>query len=69
MKFELEHGLLKNRCFKRSNSYEDETELRIVAKVRIYEINRLKEEVRNKEDILLNIDTEIEILLIDLQYE
>ena len=57
LKFELEYGSLKNRYFKRSNSYEDEIELRIEAKIRIDEINRLKEEVMNNEVILLNSET------------
>ena len=63
MQFELEYESLRNRCFKRSNSYEDEIELKIGTKVRIYWTNRLKKEVRNKEDILLNSDTETELLL------
>ena len=66
LKFELEYGSEKNRYFKRSYSYEDEIELTIKAKVRISEINRSKEEVRNKEDILLSNETEIEILFTDL---
>ena len=33
--------------------------LRLAAKEKIHEIQRLKEEVRNNEDIFLNIDTEI----------
>ena len=53
LKFELEYGSLKNRCFKRSNSYEDETELRIETKVRIDEINRLKE-IKEEMKIQLN---------------
>ena len=69
LKFKLEYGSEKNRYFKRSYSYEDEIELTIKAKVRISEINRSKEEVRNKEDILLSNETEIEILFTDLKYE
>ena len=38
-------------------------------KVTIDEINRLKEEVRNNEDILLDSETKIELLLTDLKYE
>ena len=57
LKFEQEYGSLKNRYFKRSNSYEDEIELKIEAKIRIDEINRLKEEVINNEVILLNSET------------
>ena len=38
-------------------------------KVTIDEINRLKEEVRNNEDILLDSKTKIELLLTDLKYE
>ena len=48
---------------------EDEVELRIEAKVRIDEINRLKEGVRNNEDILLSNETKIGLLLTDLKYE
>ena len=69
LKYELEYRSLKKRYLKRSNWYEDEIELRIEAKVRINEINRLKEEVRNNEDILLNSETEIDKLLTDLKYE
>ena len=69
LKFELEYGSENNRYWKRSNSYEDEIELRIEVKVRIDEINRLKEEVRNNEDILLNSETETDTLLTNLKYE
>ena len=60
---------MKNRYFKKSNSYEDEIELRTESKVRIDEINRLKEDVRNNEAILLNNETEIDHLLTNLKYE
>ena len=69
MKFEPEHASVKNRYHKRSNSYEDEIELRIEAKVRIDETKKLKEEVKNNKDILLNSQTEIDKLLTDLKYE
>ena len=69
MKFEPEYASVKNRYHKRSNSYEDETELRIEAKVRIDETKKLKEEVKNNKDILLNSQTEIDKLLTDLKYE
>ena len=69
LKFELKYESLKNRSFKRPNSYEDEIELRIEEKVRTDEINRLKEEVRNNEDILLNSETQIDLLSTDLKYE
>ena len=69
LKFELEYGSENNRYWKRSNSYEDEIELRIEVKVWIDEINRLKEEVRNNEDILLNSETETDTLLTNLKYE
>ena len=69
LKFELEYEWQKNRYCKRSDSYEDEVELRIEAKVRIDEINRLKEGVRNNEDILLSNETKIGLLLTDLKYE
>ena len=69
MKFDIKYGSLRNIYLKRLNSYEDEVELKIEAKVRIDEINRLKEEVRNNEDILLDSQTKIELLLTDLKYE
>ena len=53
--FELRYALLKNTVFKRLNTYEDEIKLRLTAKEKINEIERLKEEVRNNDDILLNI--------------
>ena len=67
--FELKHGILKNRYFKRQNTYEYEIKLRFAAKEKINKIERLKEEVRYNEDILLNTDTEISKFLIDLKYE
>ena len=69
MKFDIKYGSLRNIYLKRLNSYEDEVELKIEAKVRIDEINRLKEEVRNNEDILLGIETRIELLLTDKKYK
>ena len=53
----------------RSNNYEHEIGLRIEAKIRLDEINRLKEEVRNNEDISLSHETKLGLLLIDLKYE
>ena len=50
--FELRYALLKNTVFKRLNTYEDEIKLRLTAKEKINEIERLKEEVRNNDDIL-----------------
>ena len=69
LNFELKYGSMKNRYFKKSNSYEDEIELRTESKVRIDEINKLKEDVRNNEAILLNNETEIDHLLTNLKYE
>ena len=69
MKFDIKYGSLRNIYLKRLKSYEDEVELKIEAKVRIDEINRLKEEVRNNEDILLGIETRIELLLTDKKYK
>ena len=43
--------------------------MRFAAKEKINKIERLKEEVRYNEDILLNTDTEISKFLIDLKYE
>ena len=48
-----------------------EIELRIESKVRIDEVNRLKEEVSNNDNILSNSETQIDTLtdLTDLKYE
>ena len=43
--------------------------LRLAAKEKIHEIQRLNEEVRNNKDVFLNIDTEISKLLTDLKFE
>ena len=67
--FELKHGILKNRYFKRQNTYEYEIKLRLAAKEEINKIERLKKKVRYNEDILINTDTEIFKFLIDLKYE
>ena len=69
MKFELKYGSLRNRYLKRSNSFENEIELRIEAKERIDEINRLKKEVWNNENILLSNEIRTELLLTHLKYE
>ena len=69
LKFELKYESLRNRCLKGSNTYEDEIELRTEEKAGINEINEFEEEVRNNEDILLNNETETDILLTDLKYE
>ena len=69
LKFELKYESLMNRCLKGSNTYEDEIELRTEEKAGINEINEFEEEVRNNEDILLNNETETDILLTDLKYE
>ena len=61
--------MLKNRFFKRQNSYEDEIKLRLEAKEKINEIGRIKEEVTNNEDKLLTAEAGIFKLLIDLRYE
>ena len=45
-----------------------EIELRIESKVRIDEVNRLKEEVSNNDNILSNSETQIDTLT-DLKYE
>ena len=67
--FDLKHGLLKNRFFKRQNSYEDEIKLTLEAKEKINEIERLKEQVMNNEDKLLTAETKILKSLIDLKHE
>ena len=65
--FELRYVLLKNTVFNRLNTYEDEIKLRLAAKEKINEIERLKEEVRNNEDKLLTVETKISKLLTDLK--
>ena len=69
LEFNLEHGTFKKRYFKKSNSCEDRTKLRLSAKEEINEVGRLKEEVGNNEDKLLNAETKISKLLTDLTYE
>ena len=69
LEFELEHGTLKNRYLKKLNSYEDRIKLRLSAKEEINEIERLKKEVENNEDKLLDAETKISKLLTDLEYE
>ena len=65
--FELRYALLKNTVFKRLNTYEDEIKLRLTAKEKIDEIERLKEEVRNNEGKLLTVETKISKLLTALK--
>ena len=60
-------ALLKNTVFKRLNTYEDEIKLRLTAKEKINEIERLKEEVRNNEGKLLTVETKISKLLTALK--
>ena len=57
-------------CEKRHN-FEEERKLRLSPKEKINEIERLKEEVKNKENELLNDvgETKISKLLTDLEYE
>ena len=65
--FELRYALLKNTVFKILNTYEDEIKLRLTAKEKINEIERLKEEVRNNEGKLLTVETKISKLLTALK--
>ena len=67
LKFQLKHGTLKNRFFKRVNTYEDE-KVKIISKKEINEIKKLKEEVENNENKLLNAKTKI-FKLTDLEYD
>ena len=69
LEFELKHGTLKNRYFKKLNSHEDEIKLRLAGKEEINETERLKEEVINNKDTLSSIDNEILKLLTVLKYE
>ena len=56
--FELRYVLLKNTFL---------IKLRLAAKEKINEIERLKEAVRNNEDKLLTVETKISKLLTDLK--
>ena len=67
LKFQLKHGTLKSRFFKRVNTYEDE-KVKIISKKEINEIKKLKEEVENNENKLLNAKTKI-FKLTDLEYD
>ena len=67
LKFQLKHGTLKSRFFKRANTYEDE-KVKIISKKEINEIKKLKEEVENNENKLLNAKTKI-FKLTDLEYD
>ena len=69
LKLELKHEALKNRYYKILDSYEDEINLRLEAKEKINEVERLKKELRDKEDILLTIKTKFSKILTDLEYE
>ena len=69
LEFELKHGTLKNRYFKKLNSHEDEIKWRLAGKEEINETERLKEEVINNKDTLSSIDNEILKLLTVLKYE
>ena len=51
------------------DSIKKESELKISAKEKISEIKRLKEDVKNNEDKLLDGETKIFKLLTDLEYE
>ena len=55
LEFELKHGTLKDRYFKRKNTYEYEVKFKICSKRR----NKWNEEVMNIEDTLLFINTKI----------
>ena len=69
LEFDLKHGLLKNGFFKRKNSYEEKLKLRLEAKEKINETERLKEKVMNNEDELLTAETKIFKSLTDLKHE
>ena len=69
LQFELEHGTLKNRYFKKLNRREGRIKLRLSEKEEINEIEKLKEEVKNNVDELLNAETEISKSLTDLKFE
>ena len=63
---------LKCKFLKKPYEYDSikkESELKISAKEKISEIKRLKEDVKNNEDKLLDGETKIFKLLTDLEYE
>ena len=62
--------ITKCKFFERSYDFEfieKERELKILAKKRVIEIKRLKEEVKNNEHKLLDGETKISKLLTDLE--
>ena len=63
---DLTTSLLRFEIFK---NFERERELGLSAKEKINKIERLKEEVQNNEDKLLDKKTKISKLLTDLEYE
>ena len=67
LKFQLKHGTLKSRFVKRVNTQEDE-KVKIISKKEINEIKKLKEEVENNENKLLNAKTKT-FKLTDLKYD
>ena len=73
-KFNVDLAILRLKCelFEKPyeyNSIKKERKLRILAKERINEIKRLREEVKNNEDKLLDDETKIIKLSTDLRYE
>ena len=72
-KFNVDLAILRLKCelFEKPceyNSIKKERKLRILAKERINEIKRLKEEVKNNEDKLLDDEIKIIKLSTDLRY-
>ena len=73
-KFNVDLAILRLKCelFEKPceyNSIKKERKLRILAKERINEMKRLKEEVKNNEDKLLDDETKIIKLSTDLRYK
>ena len=69
LELELKHGTHKNRFFKTLDIYEDKIKLRLAAKEKIHQIERVIKEVRNNEDTLLTNNTKISKLLTDSKYK
>ena len=67
--FELEKGTLENRYCKKLNSCKDTVKLRLSSKEEINEIKKLRKEIGNNEDKLLNAETKIFELLTDSEYQ
>ena len=67
LEFELKHGTLKNRVFKRWNSYEYKMKSRLPAEEKVNEVERFRKTTINNNSVLLNIETKFSELLTALE--